>query len=221
VVACPTERAVTPSSTTTVPPTRPTTVTSGLAADLSYYSDDARSLPPVLAPRGWHCWVQTGVDASGKIAVFSPRVASFLADPGAYGGQAIEAVVATWDLACQGCVYGDVCSLIPAAVSQLGEGMPACKAKPAQEEESWIRGTPASTAEPTDDAVAFEDPAGVAGVGLPSGGAYPANGVVLYRDGAGTGGQASTETCTLPPAQKAECTAILNDFASRNWLIGS
>ena len=192
-----------------------------MAAQLSFYSDDARSLSPLLAPRGWHCRVETGADGSGEIAVFPPSVASFRGDPGAYAGQSIEAVVALWLPACQGCVYSAVCKLVPAAVSQLGEGMLPCPAKPPQEQDSWIRGTADSRAVPTNDAVTFEDPSGVAGTGLPSGGMYPANGVVLYRFNGIGRGQASTETCTLPMSQKVLCTTILNDFTSRNWLISS
>ena len=220
VVACPTGRAITHSSpTTTVPHTRPTSLPAGLAAKLSYYSDDVRSLPPVLGPSGWHCWVQTGADGSGTIAIFwaiPPSDPTFRAEPGTYQGKSVQAVVATWTPACQGCVFDQVCAVVPAAVSQLGEGMPACKSKPPQEQVSWLRGSPTATTPPTDDAVSFLDPPGISGTGVPSGGLLPANGVMLYRFDS-RGGRSSTETCTSVATLDSPCNAILNDFVVRNW----
>ena len=61
--------------------------------------------------------------------------------------------------------------------------------------------------------VGFQDPAGVAGVGFPSGGQNPANGVVLYQPKP-TEATAYQATCTLPAAQQDLCTAVLNHFAA-------
>ena len=58
--------------------------------------------------------------------------------------------------------------------------------------------------------VIFEDPPGIPGDGLPSGGLYPANGVLTYRPRAPEGSW--KETCTLPGSAKDECTAVLNAF---------
>jgi len=60
--------------------------------------------------------------------------------------------------------------------------------------------------------VGFEDPPGVAGDGNPSGGPYPANGVMTYYSGDQNGSW--METCTLPSAEKALCTAVLDNFVS-------
>ena len=61
--------------------------------------------------------------------------------------------------------------------------------------------------------VGFEDPAGVAGDGLPSGGQEPANGVMLYMPKQGEPA-ASLATCTLPAPQHDVCTAVLNHFGA-------
>jgi hypothetical protein len=61
--------------------------------------------------------------------------------------------------------------------------------------------------------VGFQDPAGVAGVGSPSGGQNPANGIVLYQPKP-TEATAYQATCTLPAAQQDLCTAVLNQFAA-------
>ena len=61
--------------------------------------------------------------------------------------------------------------------------------------------------------VGFQDPAGVAGVGSPSGGQNPANGVVLYQPKP-TEATAYLATCTLPAAQQDLCTAVLNQFVA-------
>ena len=59
----------------------------------------------------------------------------------------------------------------------------------------------------------FQDPAGVAGVGFPSGGQNPANGVGLYQPKP-TEATAYLATCTLPAAQQDLCTAVLNQFVA-------
>ncbi len=59
--------------------------------------------------------------------------------------------------------------------------------------------------------VGFEDPAGVAGDGIPSGGLNPANGVMLYLPAQGKA-SAYLATCTLPAARHDMCTAVLNHF---------
>jgi hypothetical protein len=60
----------------------------------------------------------------------------------------------------------------------------------------------------------FEDPPGVFGDGIPSGGRYAANGVVLYQPGSSEP-TALLATCTLPSSQRDVCTAVLNHFVSQ------
>jgi hypothetical protein len=59
----------------------------------------------------------------------------------------------------------------------------------------------------------FEDPPGVAGDGIPSGGQYPANGMLLYEPKS-TRPSASLATCALPQGQHDVCTAVLNHFVA-------
>jgi hypothetical protein len=60
--------------------------------------------------------------------------------------------------------------------------------------------------------VAFADPAGVSGDGVPSGGLYPANGVMTYNPKSQDGSW--METCTLPAADKSLCTTVLDYFVN-------
>jgi len=59
----------------------------------------------------------------------------------------------------------------------------------------------------------FEDPAGVHGAGVPSGGDYPANGVALYSNFDGDP-SVDTATCTLPESEHSICTTILRDWVA-------
>jgi hypothetical protein len=63
------------------------------------------------------------------------------------------------------------------------------------------------------DVISFEDPTTPA----------PTNGVILYQDNHASsgGGQGveSSDLCTLPAAEHALCTAILNDFIAKDWLM--
>lgn len=71
----------------------------------------------------------------------------------------------------------------------------------------------------TYDIVYFTDPPGIAGDGAPSGGPLIARGVSLFDNGPDTEAAASVETCTLSPKLAGLCTAILNDFANREWYV--
>jgi hypothetical protein len=62
--------------------------------------------------------------------------------------------------------------------------------------------------------VIFTDPPSVKGDADPSGGAYPAMGAMTYFDARSSDGS-WTETCVLPPADTAMCSAILADFTSK------
>jgi hypothetical protein len=64
--------------------------------------------------------------------------------------------------------------------------------------------------------VLFEDPPGVRGNGFPSGGPYPADSLLMVNAKTSSSSiAANQETCTLPRAQHALCTMILNDFRRR------
>jgi hypothetical protein len=98
-----------------------------------------------------------------------------------------------------------VCPLFSAAQSaaQQNLGKSCTASNPSREHTSKISSV----------AVGFQDPAGVAGVGYPSGGQNPANGVGLYKPKPNEAA-AYLATCTLPATQQALCTAVLNHFVS-------
>ena len=117
-----------------------------------------------------------------------------------------EAVAASGTSACRGCTYALVCPLLPDPAGAAVYG--ACPhARPAGE----------SVTHPSSSTAAFGDPPGITGDGAPSWGPYPANGLIIHHPptanpGAETG---YIETCTLPEADHALCTAALNDFLRR------
>jgi hypothetical protein len=114
-------------------------------------------------------------------------------------------------------VYVTVCAFLTNAGQQLGyanTGIP-CRPRPANESVDWITGSPSNTGPVVHDAIGFEDST------LPD----ARNGIVLYDYSTnlnrGPGGTASQETCTLPEPDHALCTAILNDFYRRAWMMNA
>jgi hypothetical protein len=219
VVECPTTYGVTETPPSKLPDTMALNAPAALASQLAYYSNDTRSLDPILAPRGWDCRVTIGADGSTEIAVYPPGAA--VPSPTAATATA-EGVVASSTSACQGCTYTAVCMFVPAAGQQLGfagTGL-ACAKRPPGEQVTYLKGSPDGNGRTANDEISFLDPPGLNGTGVPSGGNNPANGVVLYRFTLGSGGTSATETCTLPAPDHALCTAVLNDLATRSWMVG-
>ena len=200
-----------------MPPTRPTALRGAVSDALSFYSDAGRSLPPLLGPAGWHCWVVTGADGSGEIAVFPPgEILPLDVSATAGVGKDRQAVVASWTPACQGCVYDKVCAVVPAASAQLGHAMGPCAARPPGERVTWIRGSPSSVAVPANDVIDFEDPGGTLGGAPASGGNFTTYGVLEYQY-ADAHGTAAEVTCTLATSLQALCPVIVDDVVQRAW----
>ena len=165
------------------------------ASRLAVYTSGSLS---ILAPRGWTCEGVSAVDGSDSIAVFPPGSAKPAGSFKASSGQGVTAISIP---ACQGCVATLACPLFPSALKDW-PGM-TCDALPKAER----------VARPNARTAYFEDPAGVAGDGDPSGGPFPANGVLLFSPADGDHGASGAEaTCTLPEAEHALCTVVLNDF---------
>jgi hypothetical protein len=158
----------------------------------------------VVAPRGWLCHAEVGEDGGGMLTVYSPTEDPFELESG------VRAITAG---ACQACIGGLVCPLFPQAFKILGYGtsLKCSTKKPPEETVKRLSAT----------ATAFRDPPYVAiGDGDPAGGADPANGVLIFihppfTHPPRTFTSGLKETCTLPAAQHAVCTAILNDFLRR------
>jgi hypothetical protein len=188
-------------------PVLPHTLRPGLPAPvakvLAYYTNDQRTLDPVLGPRGWDCEVQVGADGTTGLDIYPPGTSP---TPSGTGHPEVQAAS---DSACQGCVYSTVCALVPAAGQQLGFAMLPCAPRSKGEVITWLAGSPKNNKPPVRDVIAFAQP-----------GHDPTRGVVLYDYRPGEGGAASEETCTLPTDQRSLCTAVLNSFVAHHWLMG-
>jgi hypothetical protein len=227
VIECPTtyggQNPGAPSAT--YPSTIALSISATVAQQLAAYSNDTRSLAPILGPRGWSCPVGVGADGGTSVTILPP---SGTAPMSAAGGQKSPPLIsAYWPSACMSCVYAIVCPFIPDAAQQLGyPGVPCPSSPPSQETVTFVNGSPTTAASADiQDVIEFTDPPGITGDAGGSGGPDPAEGVVLYDSfsGSGTTGQstfASQESCALPASAEALCTAIIGDFVERAWLMG-
>jgi len=161
----------------------------------------------LVGPKGWRCSAAYGADGSGGVVVFPngetvPQ--SWEAGWHVPRGSPTEAVVGSETSGCQGCAAGQACPLFESAASAyLSEsGRPCPSARPTKEDVQNL-GT---------GQVSFEDPSGIAGDGMPSGGLHPAKGVMTYYPQSPNGSW--FETCTLPDSQRAICDSALAAFVS-------
>ena len=175
--------------------------------NLAVYSDLTGRLQLVGPTVGWTCTGTFGADGSGMLALSPvgttvPAAGTTWHLPASSPTQAIVAVESGASTVQGAALACPLFSAAKAATQQnLGQG--CAVTSPPQE-----RVVRTSTVQ-----VGFQDPAGVAGVGSPSGGLNPANGVVLYQPKA-TEATAYQATCTLPAAEQDLCTAVLNQFAT-------
>jgi hypothetical protein len=159
----------------------------------------------LLGPAGWECSAEFGADGSGGVVVSPPGQLSSkpggLWPPSLPADSHVETIEGSETGACVGCAVGQACRLF-ADAAQLDTGYGTCLTRP-----------PSETVAQIDHGVAaFEDPAGVAGDAVPSGGQYPANGVMTFYPNSPSGSW--LDTCTLPPADHALCTTSLNVFVA-------
>lgn len=198
-----------PTTTTSLPASVSVNVPPSNAQqqNLAVYSDASGRLILVGPLTGWTCAGSFGADGSGDI-VLAPvntqvpvQVGTQWHLPSSSPTQAITAVESGGSTV-QGAAL--VCSLFSSAAStaQQSLGKP-CPSGPAGEHTAKV-----SAAE-----VTFQDPPGVAGIGIPSGGQNPANGVGLYQPKPNEP-TAYAATCTLQAAQQALCSAVLNHFVA-------
>jgi hypothetical protein len=208
VVVCPTTFAITVTTTTTLPTSVSATVPAADASGLAVYGDD-NGIMMMIGPQGWTCHAAYGADGSGGL-LLAPASESVPSDPdvgwhlkASSTAQAIvgyEVGVSTVQASTL------VCPLFSAAAADYKKTFGhACPPHPKAES---VMDTASSEA-------AFEDPAGVAGDGMPSGGANPANGIMLYLPSYPGRSAGYSATCTLPADQHDVCTAVLNDFVMR------
>jgi hypothetical protein len=150
----------------------------------------------LIAPAGMECSGAVGADATTGLSIW-PKGAR---QPGPHDRGA--GLTLWYDPDCTGCQAGIACPFFPRFAASLD--FPCSSGVPAGER----------TVSLGPRVTAFEDPPGVHGSGLPSGGPYAANGVVGIHS---SGGNTSVfrATCTLPQSQHAVCTVSLNDTISR------
>lgn len=205
LVACPTSYGVGPSSTPTPPSTVTVAVPSSLAADVAVYTD-AQGEMRLLGPEGWSCQALLATDGSSSVQVYAPGEPAPESAPES-ATEVIrtgQALVASQTGGCAGCAMTQARPLFPAAAqTATSAGEPCTTTRPPAETVDRLRSTD----------VAFADPPGVVGDGVPSGGPYTANGVMTYY---GDSGQLPSylATCTLPDSHHDLCTASLNLFLS-------
>ena len=204
IVVCPTTFGITNPELPHLPTRLGTNVPAALAGRLSVYTD-RQGVLYVIAPAGWRCAALDAADGSPSVTVVPPGTSPQPSVRG-FTSDRREAVAASGTSACRGCTYALVCPLLPDPAGAAVYG--ACPhARPAGE----------SVTHPSSSTAAFGDPPGITGDGAPSWGPYPANGLIIHHPptanpGAETG---YIETCTLPEADHALCTAALNDFLRR------
>jgi hypothetical protein len=208
VIVCNTTSGVA-TTTTSLPASVSVSVpaSNAQAGNLAVYSDATGRLMLVGPLTGWTCTGSFGADGSGTLAL-TPAGTPFPSGTGTTwhlpASSPTQAIVATESggSTVQGAALA--CPVFPSAQAATQQDLgKACPSDPSQE-----RIVKDSSVE-----VAFEDPPGVAGIGLPSGGQNPANGVVLYQPKA-TEASAYLATCTMPAAQQDVCTAVLNHFVA-------
>jgi len=208
VVVCQTTSGVS-TTTTSLPASISVSVPASESqqGNLAVYSDLTGRLLLVGPTVGWTCTGTFGADGSGMLAL-SPVGTTVPAGgttwhlPATSPTQAIVAMESGGSTVQGAALACPLFSAAKAATQQnLGQG--CAVTSPSQE-----RVVRTSSVQ-----VGFQDPAGVAGVGSPSGGQNAANGIVLYQPKL-TEPTAYQVTCTLPAAQMDLCTTVLNQFAA-------
>jgi hypothetical protein len=204
VVACTTSFGYPTPAPATLPTSVAVNIPPSLSGQLSVYSDTQGEMK-LVGPKGWTCQALIGADGSEGIVVSQPGET---VPPTWSGGwplstdSTVQAIVGSQSSACAGCTVGQACPLFTAAATGYANefGRACSKTRPASEAVQQV----------SSGIVSFEDPPGVTGDGLPSGGQNPSNGVMTYYPGNQNGSW--LETCTLPATEKQLCTTTLNSF---------
>jgi hypothetical protein len=208
VVVCQTSSGVT-TTTAALPGSVSVSVpaSDASAGNLAVYSDEAGRLMLIGPTVGWTCTGSFGADGSGLMALAPvgttvPTSGTVWTLPASSSTQAIVAMESGAS-GTQGAAL--VCPLFSTAQAATAQniGKPCAPASASREHVVKISSV----------AMGFSDPAGVAGIGFPSGGQNAANGVGLYQPKPSEP-TAYLATCTLPAAQRDLCTAVLNHFVA-------
>jgi hypothetical protein len=208
VIVCNTTAGA-PTTTTSLPASVSVNVPPSDAqqGNLAVYSDASGRLLLVGPTVGWTCTGNFGADGSGMMAL-TPAGTTVPANTSTTwqlpSSSPVQAIVAVESGASTVQAAALACPLFSAAKTTVQEDLgKECTASPDGE-----HAVPSSSSD-----VAFRDPPGVAGVGVPSGGQNAANGVMLYLPKSSEA-TAYLATCTLPAAEESLCSAVLNHFVA-------
>ena len=204
VVACPTETGTLPSPSDPVAPKSLTIAAPSFTSpELSGYSD-GRGLLPTTGPAGWNCKAIDATDGGVGVGVTPPGatprdswgVGSTVTQPSTDG------VFAGSDPACQGCVYGEICNIVPGADTDFPDfARSGLCAKPPVGQQVTPLGN---------NLYRIDDPAGTLGPDA-------AHSVLRYTPKtATTDASVIRETCILPASQAGVCDALLDEFLALN-----
>jgi hypothetical protein len=198
VVGCAPTYGVPP---TTADPKAPTSVTISTPPfdqpRLSGYSD-LRGFLPLVAPAGWTCKALEATDGGQAVGVTPPGVSP--RDSWGVGSKPTlplaDGVYGSRVPACQGCVYDEICGIVPSAEADFPGFVGLCNAPPAGQ-----RVTPLGH-----NRYAISDPPGALGRDA-------AHSVLKYTPRTATT-DATVEriTCILPASQQNVCTALIDAF---------
>ena len=161
--------------------------------DLAAYTNTQLYL---IGPAGMDCAGIVGADGGASVVVW-PAGGSEL-QPGSTG----EGLTFMLEPACASCRAVDACPFFTLIANSLG--FPCTQEIPVGEQ----------IVRQSARVVAFDDPAGVAGDGWPSGGVDPASGVVGVS-GAAPDQEVFRTTCTLPVSERAVCDTSNTDVIAR------
>jgi hypothetical protein len=200
VVGCTTELGVPPSQSDPHAPTSLTIAAPSFTTTALEGYSDLRGFMPVVAPAGWNCKAIEATDGGQGVGVTPPG-----ATPRNSWGSGTtvtqpptDGIFASWDPACQGCVYGEICGIVPSADADFPDYAA-----------NGLCGTPPAgqTVTPLgNNLYAIDDPAGALGPDA-------AHSLLRYTPKTPTtDASAIRETCILPVSQRAVCTALLDDF---------
>jgi hypothetical protein len=172
-----------------------------VATKVAVYSDTS-DIMMLLAPKGWSCSASYGADGSGGVTVMPPG--ETLPAAGLKPHSSDQAITGSETGGSPVQAAAQACSFFPAAATATETYLEkGCSPRPSSEIVD-----PISTS-----VVDFEDPSGIKGTGVPSGGQNPANGAMAYSPDVEPGFY--IETCTLPNDAHDVCTAALNYFIAR------
>lgn len=207
VVACPSSYGIEGAKAPQYPAAASMVLGARRAGKVALYSDRYRTVQPVLGPQGWECSVFVAVDGGLSVTVFPPGQST----------RGPDLITAYSEPACTGCIYGEVCSLVPYAAKVLGYTDLPCDSRRARGEVvKWLTGSRAYRPSGA-DIIGFTDPPGVHGYGAGSGGRYPARGILRFSWSRVGSPSMSVITCTVAPVYESVCPVILGLAARQRW----